>query len=157
VLTVSTSKAAGAGEDESGPLLERLARDIGADDVERDLVGDERDAIERRLRAWADDGVELVLTTGGTGMSPSDLTPEATSAVLERDAPGIAEAIRLASRSHTEHWMLSRAVAGVRGRTLIVNLPGSPRAVEQVSGELCAGLRHALALISGAPAPHAVR
>ena len=148
VLTVSTSKAAGDGQDESGPLLEQLARDLGAVDVERNVVGDQREAIEACLRRWSDARVDLVLTTGGTGMSRDDVTPEATLAVLDREAPGIAEAVRLASRPHTEHWMLSRAVAGTSGETLIVNLPGNPRAITQVADELRTGLRHALALIS---------
>lgn len=148
VLTVSTSKAAGDGEDESGPLLERLARDLGAAHVERNIVADRREAIEACLRGWSETGLDLVLTSGGTGMSADDVTPEATLAVLDRQVPGIAEAMRLASRPHTEHWMLSRAVAGTSRGTLIVNLPGNPRAITQVADELRSGLRHALALIA---------
>jgi molybdopterin adenylyltransferase len=150
VLTISSSRAAGQAHDESGPLLERLARAAGALEVTRDLVSDQRESIEQRLRSWADEGYALVLTSGGTGMSPEDVTPEATSSVLEREAPGIAEAIRLASMPHTDMWMLSRGVAGVRGETLIVNLPGNPRSIVQVGDALSAGLRHALALISPA-------
>jgi molybdopterin adenylyltransferase len=149
VLTVSTSKAAGTGRDESGPKLEALARDLGAQTVVRDLLVDDRELIEERLRAVADEGCVLILTTGGTGLSPDDVTPEATLAVLERQAPGIAEAMRLASRGHTDYWMLSRGVAGVLGGTLIVNFPGSPRAIDQVAPELLVGLRHALAVLCG--------
>jgi molybdenum cofactor synthesis domain-containing protein len=111
--------------------------------------------IERRLRHWCDlERCALVLTSGGTGLSPTDVTPEATRAVIEREAPGIPEAMREASRAHTANWMLSRAVAGTRGASLIVNFPGSPASIQQ-TGEVLAGpLSHALALTAGRPAPH---
>jgi molybdopterin adenylyltransferase len=154
-LTISTSKAAGEGQDESGPRLEALARRLGATRVERDLVADDRTLIEARLRHWCDEQrCALVLTGGGTGVAPDDVTPEATRAVLAREIPGIAEAMRLASRPHTPHWMLSRAVAGVRGATLIVNLPGSPRAIEQVGETLLPALAHALELLAGSGVRH---
>jgi molybdopterin adenylyltransferase len=154
-LTISTSRAAREGADESGPKLETLARELGATRVERELIPDDRALIEARLRFWSEqEPCALVLTSGGTGVSDDDLTPEATGAVLEREIPGIAEAMRLASQPHTPHWMLSRALAGVRGRTLIVNLPGSPRAIEQVGEALAPALAHALALIGGAPGGH---
>src|SRR4030095_10334446 len=122
VVTISSSKAQGEGTDESGPALVEFARSLGAEIEGTDLIPDDRARIESRLRHWSDDrGCDLVLTSGGTGFAPSDVTPEATRAVLEREAPGIAEAMRAASRAHTTHWMLSRAVAGIRGRTLIVN------------------------------------
>jgi molybdenum cofactor synthesis domain-containing protein len=157
-LTISTSRAAGEGDDESGPGLAELARELGASAVERDLIPDDRGLIEQRLRHWCDDqGCALVLTSGGTGVSADDVTPEATRAVIEREIPGIAEAMRLASQPHTPHWMLSRATAGVRGATLIVNLPGNPRAIAQIGEALLAGLAHALALIAGASADHDVR
>jgi len=150
VITVSTSKARGEGEDESGVALAAIARRLGADSVERDVVGDERDAIAARIVHFADGrGCDLVLTTGGTGLSPSDVTPEATRAVIEREAPGIAEAMRAASREHTRHWMLSRGVAGVRGATLIVNFPGNPRSIEQAAEPLLASLPHGLELLAG--------
>lgn len=95
-----------------------------------------------------------MLTSGGTGVSPDDVTPEATLAVLERHIPGIPEAIRAISRPHTAHWMLARPLAGVRGSTLIVNLPGSPRAIEQTAAELRPALAHALALIAGEAGAH---
>lgn len=154
VLTVSTSKAAGEGEDESGAVLAGLAREIGAELAARDLVPDDRAQIEARLRRWADEDVELVLTTGGTGFAPSDLTPEATRAVIEREAPGLAEAMRAASREHSSHWMLSRGVAGIRGATLIVNFPGSPRAVAETGAAIASALPHAVALLRDRPTSH---
>lgn len=154
VLTVSTSKAAGEGEDESGAVLAGLAREIGAELAARELVPDDRAQIEARLRRWADEDVELVLTTGGTGFAPSDLTPEATRAVIEREAPGLAEAMRAASREHSSHWMLSRGVAGIRGATLIVNFPGSPRAVAETGAAIASALPHAVALLRDRPTSH---
>ena len=128
VVTISSSKAQGEGADESGPALAEFARSLGAEIEGTDLIPDDREQIESRLRHWSDErGCDLVLTSGGTGFSPTDVTPEATKTVLEREAPGIAEAMRAASREHTPHWMLSRAVAGIRGRTLIVNFPGQPQ------------------------------
>lgn len=150
VITISTSKAAGEGTDESGPALALFAVELGAEIVGSDLVPDDPARIEARLRHWADDeGVDLVLTSGGTGLSPTDVTPEATLAVIDREAPGIAEAMRAASRDHTPNWMLSRAVAGARGATLIVNFPGSPRSIAQTGEALAAALPHALALLAG--------
>jgi molybdopterin adenylyltransferase len=156
LLTVSSSTARGEGRDESGERLAELAARLGLDVVGREVVTDHRTEIESRLRHWADDeGVALILTSGGTGFSPDDVTPEATRAVLEREAPGLAEAMRLASQPHTPNWMLSRAVAGTRGTTLIVNFPGSPRSIEQTAEALAAALPHALALLAGErPAHH---
>ena len=146
VITVSDSRAAGEAEDESGARLAEFAEAIGAEVVGREAVPDEQQAIEERLRHWADGAAcDLLLTTGGTGFAPRDVTPEATRAVIEREAPGIAEAMRTASRDHTRLWMVSRGVAGVRGRTLIVNFPGSPKSIAE-AGE---GIREAL--------PHAVK
>jgi molybdenum cofactor synthesis domain-containing protein len=155
LITISTSKAAGAGVDESGPKLRRLAVDLGAEIAASEVIADDRAQIERRLCHWSDEQrCALVLTSGGTGLSGDDVTPEATRAVIDREIPGIAEAMRLASRPHTAYWMLARPVAGVRDATLIVNLPGSPRAIEQVAAELAPALAHALALIAGRD-PHA--
>jgi molybdenum cofactor synthesis domain-containing protein len=155
ILTISTSKAAGAGEDESGPRLAALAQRLGAEIVARAVVPDERTAIEQKLRTWSDvDGCALVLTSGGTGLAPSDVTPEATRAVIEREAPGIAEAIRACSREHTTNWMLSRGLAGTRGTTLIVNFPGSPAAIDQTGEALAGPLAHALELLAGGRAGH---
>jgi len=155
VLTISTSKARGDGEDESGPALVEFARSLGAEVEGTDVIPDDRDEIESRLRHWSDDrSCDLVLTSGGTGFAPSDVTPEATKAVLDREAPGIAEAMRAASRDHTTHWMLSRAVAGIRGRTLIVNFPGSPKSVRETADAIAPALPHALALLAGAETRH---
>jgi molybdopterin adenylyltransferase len=155
VITISTSRAAGEGEDESGDALAALAERIGLDVAGREVIPDERTLIASRLRHWCDDeGVALVLTTGGTGLTPNDVTPEATRDVLEREAPGIAEAIRLYSREHTKHWMLSRSVAGTRGRSLIVNLPGNPKAIAEAGEAIAGALPHALALLTGEHTSH---
>jgi len=155
VITISTSVAAGRHGDDSGPLLRDLARRLGAERVESEVVPDDRERIAQRLRHWADsEGCAIVLTSGGTGFAPSDQTPEATRAVLERDAPGIPEAMRAASRPHTDYWMLSRAAAGIRGHTLIVNFPGNPVSVGQTAEGLAPALTHALELLAGRQ-PHA--
>ena len=155
IVTVSTSKSRGEGEDESGERLAAFATGLGAELAGRDLVPDDGELIAERLRHWADEqGCDLVLTTGGTGFAPTDVTPEATRAVIEREAPGLAEAMRAASRAHTDHWMLSRAVAGIRGSTLIVNFPGSPRSIEQAGEAIRQALPHALDLIADRPAGH---
>jgi molybdenum cofactor synthesis domain-containing protein len=132
-----------------------LAHGLGAEIVGRELIPDDRELISGRLRHWSDEGgADLVLTSGGTGFSPSDQTPEATTAVIDRPAPGLAEAIRREASRHTKHWALSRGVAGIRGRCLIVNLPGSPAGVEEAGPVLLPVLPHALALIAGRPAGH---
>jgi len=155
VLTVSTSRA-GGGPDESGDALERFARELGGEVAAREIVADEPQQIEERLRRYADvDRCDLVLTTGGTGVAPRDLTPEATRAVIDREVPGIAEALREASKPHTRNWMLSRGIAGIRSRTLIVNFPGNPRSIAQTSGAIAAALPHALELIADEPTRHA--
>jgi molybdopterin adenylyltransferase len=155
VVTISTSKAAGRGEDESGARLARLVQRLGGEVIASELIADDRVLIEATLRRLAsDERCALVLTSGGTGLSPSDVTPEATAAVIERNAPGIGEAMRAASRTHTPNWMLSRALAGVREGTLIVNFPGSPASVEQTGDELAGPLLHALALLSGRDGGH---
>jgi molybdopterin adenylyltransferase len=156
VLSISTSKARGEGKDESGPKLAALARVLGATEPDIELLADDRAAIEERLRYWADiRGFQLILTTGGTGFAPGDVTPEASRAVIERMAPGISEAIRAASRDHTRHWMLSRAVAGIRRGTLIVNFPGSPASIDQASAAIAQSLPHALDLLAGRDGSHA--
>jgi molybdopterin adenylyltransferase len=150
LLTVSTSKARGEGEDESGPALAEFVTGLGLE-----IVADDQWRIIARLRHFCDGlGADLVLTSGGTGLSPDDVTPEATRAVIEREAPGIAEAMRAASLPHTEHWMLSRAVAGTRGRSLIVNFPGSPRSIAECGAALAPALPHALALLAGERPAH---
>jgi molybdenum cofactor synthesis domain-containing protein len=156
VITVSTSRAEGAGvPDESGEALAALVEGIGGELVGSEMVADDATQIEACLRRWADGGeCDLLLTTGGTGLAPSDLTPEATEAVLERRAPGIAEAMRAASAPHTPHWMLSRGVAGSRGSCLIVNFPGNPKAIAETAAALAPALPHAFSLLRGAPTAH---
>jgi molybdopterin adenylyltransferase len=152
VLTVSDGVAAGAREDASGDLLAEL---LGADgyEVARRVVSDERPAIAAALRELAADA-PLVLTTGGTGLAPRDVTPEATADVLDRLAPGIAEALRADSIAKTPHGLLSRGVAGVAGRALVVNLPGSTGGCRDGYGVLRPALAHALALLGDEPTAH---
>ena len=155
IITISTSKAAGIGEDESGVRLAELAERMGAEIAGREVIGDDRATIEARLRHWVEvERCPLVLTTGGTGLAPSDVTPEATRAVIDREAPGIAEAMRAASRLHTRNWMLSRGIAGTSGASLIVNFPGSPRSIEQAGEALIDALPHALELLAGRHPAH---
>lgn len=145
VLTVSDKGSAGLREDLSGPAVRALVGPKGGQVVASEIVPDEADQVAAWLRRWADDDrVDLVITTGGTGLSPRDITPEATKSVLDREAPGIAEAIRFESYKKVPMAMFSRAVAGIRGRTLIVNLPGSPRAVGECLEVLLPVLPHAI-------------
>jgi molybdopterin adenylyltransferase len=147
ILTVSTSTAAGDGEDVSGPALADAAAAIGAEVVAQDLVPDDVAAIESWLRKQLANGTELLLTTGGTGLTPDDVTPEATRAVIEREVPGLAEAMRAASLQYTPMSMLSRAVAGTAGRSLIINFPGSPKAITQLFPVVEPVLKHAVATL----------
>jgi molybdenum cofactor synthesis domain-containing protein len=142
VITVSTSLARGQGEDVSGPRLAELAAEAGAEVVATEVVDDDADAIAQRLRAHVEAGRAFVFTTGGTGLTSDDVTPEATRAVVERDAPGFAEAMRAESIRHTPHGILTRGVSGVAGRTLIVNFPGNPKAIDQLFPILAPTLRH---------------
>ena len=150
VVTVSDKGFAGVREDASGPVLRDLLRGIGAEVGEPFLVPDEQSRIEDLLRALADGGqVDLILTTGGTGLAPRDRTPEATMAVVDRPAPGLPEAMRAASLAITPHAMLSRAAAGVRACTLIVNMPGSPKACREHFAVIAPALPHAVETVSG--------
>lgn len=152
VLTVSDRSARGERPDESGPLLARLLADNGWEVGAVEVVPDERRVVEGKLAEWADSGqVDLVLTTGGTGFAPRDVTPEATGAVIDRAAPGLAEAMRAAGRRKTPHAMLSRGVAGIRKKTLIVNLPGNPRAAREGLEVILPSLPHAVALLHEEP------
>jgi molybdenum cofactor synthesis domain-containing protein len=143
VVTISTRVSRGEAEDESGPALAELCREAGLE-VVAEVVGDDRDAIATALKRLADqEGVRFVFTTGGTGMTTDDVTPEATRDVIDREAPGYAETIRAESRVHTPLGILTRGVSGIRGRTLIVNFPGSPRAVRQSWPVVEPTLKHA--------------
>ncbi len=148
VLTVSDGVRAGVREDLSGDELARLLEAEGFD-VSRALVADDAADISASISSLVDDGALLVLTTGGTGFAPRDVTPEATRAVLDREAPGIAEAIRADALARTPHALLSRGVAGLRGSTLVVNLPGSPGGCRDGFSVLRPALRHGLELAAG--------
>ena len=151
ILTVSDGVARGVREDRSGPAIAVWAEERGYLVVERAVVPDESHSIASKLAAWADGGgVDVVLTTGGTGFTGRDVTPEATRAVLEREAPGIAEALRLHGSKATPYAWLSRGVAGVRRRTLIVNLPGSTSGVRDGLDVLGRLVEHAVQLLRGA-------
>jgi molybdopterin adenylyltransferase len=149
VLIVSTSVSRREADDESGPLLAHRAEEAGAEVVAMEVVPDDYALIEDRLRHYVDAGIELVFTTGGTGFTPDDVTPEATRAVIEREAPGLSEAMRAESLRHTPMGMLSRGVSGIAAGTLIVNFPGSPKAVEESFGVIAPTLRHAVDTLRG--------
>ncbi|HXF95715.1 MAG TPA: MogA/MoaB family molybdenum cofactor biosynthesis protein [Gemmatimonadales bacterium] len=155
ILTVSDLGAQGRRADTSGDAIRDWAAARGYEVVVRSIVPDEADRIAGKLVRWADSGeVDVILTTGGTGLAARDVTPEATAAALEREAPGIAEALRArAARGFPRAW-LSRGRAGVRGRTLIVNLPGSPGGVRDGLAVLDDILEHAVELVSGSPTDH---
>jgi molybdopterin adenylyltransferase len=152
VLTVSDGVARGERDDESGALLEQLLAADGYG-VARHVVPDDADEIAEAIRELADDA-RLVLTTGGTGIAPRDVTPEATAAAVDRLAPGIAEALRADSIAKTPHGLLSRGIAGVIGSTLVVNLPGSTGGCRDGFAVLRPALAHALALLAGEPTAH---
>jgi len=144
VITISTTVSRREAEDTGGPHLAHLAEEAGAAVEAMEVLPDDVALIEDRLRHYADEDFELILTTGGTGLTPDDVTPEATLAAIDRPVPGIAEALRAASLQHTPMGMLSRGAAGLVGRTLVINLPGSPKALDQLFPVLAPVLRHAV-------------
>ena len=150
VITVSDACSRGEREDTSGKTLVELLTDIGAEIVETTILSDDLEPLTESLREFSDrEDVNLIITTGGTGLGPRDNTPEATQSVIDREAPGIAEAIRAESLKATAMAMLSRGVCGVRSGTLIINLPGSPKAVKESFAVVAPVLAHALNLLAG--------
>jgi len=152
LLTISDRGASGEYEDRSGPLMAQIIGENMSWTIGRHaVIPDDVDTIVETLINWSDEGLDLILTSGGTGFSPRDITPEATRRIIDRQAPGIAEGLRAESLKITRHAMLSRGVAGMRGRTLIINLPGSPKAVRENLQVLLPILPHALELLAGSP------
>jgi len=159
ILTVSDSSYRGEREDLSGPLIREMITERLKAKVELEaVVPDDINIIKGTLIVWADEvGLDLIVTTGGTGFGPRDVTPEATKAVIEREAPGLAEAMRAEGLKATPHAMLSRAVCGIRGRTLIVNLPGSPKAVRENLETILPAIPHGIELLQGGKGGHEYR
>ncbi|OGD16028.1 MAG: molybdenum cofactor biosynthesis protein [Candidatus Aminicenantes bacterium RBG_16_63_14] len=150
ILTVSDKGARGEREDRSGPAVREMIEAAGGEIVRAKTVPDEPDEIRAALIDWSDEGLDLILTTGGTGFSPRDRTPEATKSVLERETPGLPEAMRRAGSERTPAAMLSRAAAGIRKATLIVNLPGSEKAVRESLAAILPALPHGIEILKGA-------
>lgn len=153
ILTLSDRSSRGERADSSGPALASRIQAEGWSVVKQSLLPDDQDAIREILISWVDSGeMDVILTTGGTGFSPRDITPEATRSVIERESPGLAEAMRAASLKVTPHAMLSRIVTGIRKKTLIVNLPGSPKGAVENLQVIVPVLSHAVQLLQGDPA-----
>ncbi|MCX7773522.1 MAG: molybdopterin adenylyltransferase [Clostridia bacterium] len=158
IVTASDKGSQGLREDESGKVIAQMVDTIGGSVLEYRLIPDERDQIANTLKELCDDKkLELVVTTGGTGFSPRDITPEATLDVIERQVPGIPEAMRAKSLEITNRAMLSRAVAGIRGKTLIINLPGSPKGVRECLEVVLPVLPHAIEILTGSAGECAVK
>ena len=157
ILTLSDKGSRGERADASGPALSAWLAERGVETVRTEIIPDEAPLIEERLRAWADEGAfDLILTTGGTGVSPRDVTPDATMKVLDKIIPGFGEVMRMRSLAKTPNAMISRAVAGIRGTTLIINLPGSPRGAVENLEAVWAAVPHAVEKIQGDPRECAV-
>jgi molybdenum cofactor synthesis domain-containing protein len=155
IITVSTSVAAGRTEDTSGLALAECARGAGAEVVANEVVTDDKEAIVAVLRRHVENDVGLIFTTGGTGFTPDDVTPEATRAVIDREAPGYAEAMRAESLKYTPLGILTRGVSGIANRTLIVNFPGNPKAIGQLFPVIAPTLEHAVATLRREGGRHA--
>jgi molybdopterin adenylyltransferase len=152
VITLSDKGSKGERVDLSGPEVIRMLKEIGIETTGYEIVPDEADVIEKKLIEFVDErGFDLVVTTGGTGVSPRDVTPDATLKVIDKEIPGMAEAMRRESMEKTPHAMISRAVAGIRRTTLIVNLPGSPKGVRENLSVILPALKHAIEKIKGDP------
>jgi len=150
ILTISDKGSRGERIDESGKVIEQILAALGARVLKYEIVPDDREVISAKLAEWVDsEGIELILTTGGTGLTPRDVTPEATLAVIDKEVPGFAEAMRAESLKKTPMAVLSRAVAGIRKRSLIINLPGSPRAVRECMEVVSPALNHAIETLRG--------
>lgn len=150
ILTISDSTVAGTREDASGPAIRARCEALGWTVQCQAAVADDIDSIARQLKDWADSGeIQLILTTGGTGIAPRDVTPEATRSVLEKELPGLGEVMRLEGRKHTKFAILSRATVGARGKAVIVNLPGSPKGAVESLDSIADVLPHAIALAAG--------
>jgi molybdenum cofactor synthesis domain-containing protein len=152
VITVSDKGSAGQREDQSGPEVERILKTIGIEVIRRAVIPDEMQQIRDAIVDFADHRkIDLIVTTGGTGVSPRDVTPDATLGVIDKEVPGMAEAMRRESHIITPHALISRAVVGIRGLTLIINLPGSPKGVRENLAVLLPALPHAIEKIKGDP------
>lgn len=150
IITASDKGSKGERKDLSGPVIKEVIARIGGEVTDYSVISDEQVLLEEKMREYADEKkLDLIFTTGGTGFAPRDVTPEATLAVIDRQTPGIAEAMRQESLKITPKAMLSRAVAGIRGRTLIINLPGSPKAVEECLEVLLPALPHGIEIMRG--------
>jgi molybdopterin adenylyltransferase len=154
VLTISTSVSRREREDLSGPRLAAAAEAAGCEVVAMEVLADDFALIEDRLHHFVGEGVDLVFTTGGTGLTPTDITPEATRAVIERDAPGFAETMRAEGLKYTPMGILTRGISGIAGQTLIVNFPGSPKAVDQLFPVLAPTLKHVVRTLRGDSSHH---
>jgi molybdopterin adenylyltransferase len=152
ILTISDRGSKGEREDSSGPLIQEMIKGLPAEVIHYEIIPDEKDAIAEALTKSSDRlKADLILTTGGTGLSPRDVTPDATLKVIEKEVPGFAEAMRAESLKKTPHAMISRAIVGIRGTSLIVNLPGSPKSVKENLSVILPALPHALSKLKGDP------